>query len=336
LNGGFVRRLVMEMRTGEPAAEEKTGDSDAWAANQLLSLLDMGARGKGAGLREKDGVEVAAPPKSDRAASGKTSREGSGSRKAKKAGSDDGGGKAQAKDEKKKKETAGGRRVNRPTHNHSKESKAVLRGWFYRNLDNPYPSEDLKRFFAQQTGLNQAQIATFFTNERKRYPNPPWWDRSKTAAAAGRNPGEGGGGEGSDGGAARKDVAGSHSEDDGGKGDGGEGNVRGVQVAESPQVNGGYHQPFLSSAAMVASQQQAGQAREGVDSILGAAGVGTGGESRGVSAKQGDEGKHDATTPESGEATGKVRKNCHQSRESPSTLRETGSCKIHFFMDPCA
>jgi len=302
-------RLALAMEGGVPAAEEKTGDSDAWAANQLLSLLDMGTRGKGAGLREKDGVEVAAPPKSDRAASGKTSREGSGPRKAKKAGSDDSGGKDQAKDEKKKKETAGGRRVNRPTHNHSKESKAVLRGWFYRNLDNPYPSEDLKRFFAQQTGLNQAQIATFFTNERKRYPNPPWWDRSKTAAAAGRNLREGGGGEASDGGASRKDVAGSHSEDDGGKGGGGEGNVCGVQVAKSPQVNGGYHQPLLSSAGMAASQQQPRQAPEGVDSILCATGSGTSGELRGESAKPDDGCKYDATTPESGEATGKVRKN---------------------------
>lgn len=294
------------MEGAEPAAEEKTGDSDAWAANQLLSLLDMGARGKGAGLKEKDGFEGAVPPRSDRTAAGKTAREGPGPRKTKRVGSDDGGRKSPvAKDEKKKKEAAGGRRVNRPTHNHSKESKAVLRGWFYRNLDNPYPSEDLKRFFAQQTGLNQAQIATFFTNERKRYPNPPWWDRSKTASAANRDKGEGGG-EASDGGAARKDATASNSDGDSSRGDAGDRDARGGSVAESPPLNGGSHQPAGSWAGSGGSQQP-GQAREGVNSILSAVGVGGGGESRGASAKAEDGGKCESPNPESGEATGKVR-----------------------------
>lgn len=263
-----------EVRRGGPQ-EVKAGDSDAWAANQLLSLLGMAGPPKGAEMGEGEGGS--ALPKGQRAAGGKPAREGAGTRKGKKLGADgDDTPPKGREDGKRKKEPVGGRRVNRPTHNHSKESKAVLRGWFYRNLDNPYPSEDLKRFFAQQTGLNQAQIATFFTNERKRYPNPPWWDRSKTTLV-GRFSKEAQGEQtqalhGEEqaavilaGVAMRKGAGGSASGGESSSGGGDEYRLGGGHRSEATQPTG------ASSPCSVPGEAR--EAREGVESILNAAGL---------------------------------------------------------------
>ncbi|KAL4914866.1 hypothetical protein BDW62DRAFT_136092 [Aspergillus aurantiobrunneus] len=45
----------------------------------------------------------------------------------------------------------------------------VLRDWFYRNEECPYPSEEDKARLAQETGFSRQRISTWFANARRRY-----------------------------------------------------------------------------------------------------------------------------------------------------------------------
>jgi hypothetical protein len=50
------------------------------------------------------------------------------------------------------------RTINRPKHNHSKVATDVFKEWFYDNLAYPFPPDDLKVEFANQTGLSYIQV----------------------------------------------------------------------------------------------------------------------------------------------------------------------------------
>jgi hypothetical protein len=50
----------------------------------------------------------------------------------------------------------------------SRKAAKVLRDWFYRNQHAPYPTEEQKTAFVQQTGLTEKQISTWFANARRR------------------------------------------------------------------------------------------------------------------------------------------------------------------------
>ena len=50
----------------------------------------------------------------------------------------------------------------------SRKGAKVLRDWFYQNQHAPYPTEEQKAAFAQQTGLTEKQICTWFANARRR------------------------------------------------------------------------------------------------------------------------------------------------------------------------
>ncbi|KAL6235251.1 hypothetical protein BDW75DRAFT_209991 [Aspergillus navahoensis] len=45
----------------------------------------------------------------------------------------------------------------------------VLRDWFYRNEDYPYPSEEEKARLAAETGFSKQRISTWFANARRRH-----------------------------------------------------------------------------------------------------------------------------------------------------------------------
>jgi hypothetical protein len=50
----------------------------------------------------------------------------------------------------------------------SRKGAKVLRDWFDRNQHSPYPTEEQKAAFVQQTGLTEKQISTWFANARRR------------------------------------------------------------------------------------------------------------------------------------------------------------------------
>jgi len=62
--------------------------------------------------------------------------------------------------------------------NLSKEAKNTLKRWFTENLDNPYPSEDIKSMLSVELSMSVAQITTWFINERGR--NNKWKKRRAT------------------------------------------------------------------------------------------------------------------------------------------------------------
>ncbi|PYI09582.1 hypothetical protein BO78DRAFT_308107 [Aspergillus sclerotiicarbonarius CBS 121057] len=51
----------------------------------------------------------------------------------------------------------------------SRKGAKVLRDWLYRNQHAPYPTEEQKARFSQQTGLTVKQISTWFANARRRH-----------------------------------------------------------------------------------------------------------------------------------------------------------------------
>ncbi|OJJ69790.1 hypothetical protein ASPBRDRAFT_31698 [Aspergillus brasiliensis CBS 101740] len=51
----------------------------------------------------------------------------------------------------------------------SRKGAKVLRDWLYRNQHAPYPTDEQKAAFAQQTGLTEKQISTWFANARRRH-----------------------------------------------------------------------------------------------------------------------------------------------------------------------
>ncbi|KAF4548282.1 putative homeobox protein CUP9 [Elsinoe fawcettii] len=58
----------------------------------------------------------------------------------------------------------------RKRSNLPKESTDIMKRWFEDHLDNPYPSEDEKKYFAQKAGINLTQVSNWFINHRRRCP----------------------------------------------------------------------------------------------------------------------------------------------------------------------
>ena len=56
--------------------------------------------------------------------------------------------------------------------NFTKSQAAILKKWFIEHANNPYLKEDSKKFLAAQTGLQERQVANWFTNVRKRIWQP--------------------------------------------------------------------------------------------------------------------------------------------------------------------
>ncbi|KAG7286517.1 hypothetical protein NEMBOFW57_008828 [Staphylotrichum longicolle] len=55
-----------------------------------------------------------------------------------------------------------------PKRRFSRKAAKVLRDWLYQNQHDPYPTDEQKAVFAQQTGLTEKQISTWFANARRR------------------------------------------------------------------------------------------------------------------------------------------------------------------------
>ncbi|KAJ3450878.1 homeobox protein [Anaeramoeba flamelloides] len=56
--------------------------------------------------------------------------------------------------------------------NLSKKSILILKKYFYKNFDNPYPSKSRKQELATKTGLTIKQVNNWFTNARRRILKP--------------------------------------------------------------------------------------------------------------------------------------------------------------------
>lgn len=48
-----------------------------------------------------------------------------------------------------------------------KKATDILRDWFLKNIDHPYPSAETKEMLCEATGLNKKQVQNWFTNSRK-------------------------------------------------------------------------------------------------------------------------------------------------------------------------
>lgn len=48
-----------------------------------------------------------------------------------------------------------------------KKTTDILKNWLIKNIDNPYPSDEVKEKLCEMTGLNKKQIQNWFTNTRK-------------------------------------------------------------------------------------------------------------------------------------------------------------------------
>lgn len=59
--------------------------------------------------------------------------------------------------------------ARRKRRNFSKKSSEVLNEFFYSNLSNPYPSEEVKEELAKQCGITVSQVCNWFGNKRIRY-----------------------------------------------------------------------------------------------------------------------------------------------------------------------
>ncbi len=59
--------------------------------------------------------------------------------------------------------------ARRKRRNFSKKSSEVLNEYFYSNLSNPYPSEEIKEELAKQCGITVSQVSNWFGNKRIRY-----------------------------------------------------------------------------------------------------------------------------------------------------------------------
>jgi len=59
--------------------------------------------------------------------------------------------------------------ARRKRRNFSKKSSEVLNEYFYSNLANPYPSEEVKEELARKCGITVSQVSNWFGNKRIRY-----------------------------------------------------------------------------------------------------------------------------------------------------------------------
>jgi hypothetical protein len=53
-----------------------------------------------------------------------------------------------------------------------KRATDILKKWFLTNVNNPYPSHEVKETLSKATGLTRKQIQNWFTNSRKRFLEP--------------------------------------------------------------------------------------------------------------------------------------------------------------------
>ena len=54
--------------------------------------------------------------------------------------------------------------------NYSKKTANILKRWLNQNLKHPYPTDEQKKIFGQETGLDSTQISNWFINARRRVP----------------------------------------------------------------------------------------------------------------------------------------------------------------------
>jgi len=59
--------------------------------------------------------------------------------------------------------------ARRNRRNHTKKSSEILNEYFYANLSNPYPTDEVKEELARQCGISNSQICNWFSNKRIRY-----------------------------------------------------------------------------------------------------------------------------------------------------------------------
>jgi len=59
--------------------------------------------------------------------------------------------------------------ARRKRRNFSKKSSEILNEYFYSNLANPYPSEEVKEELARKCGITVSQVSNWFGNKRIRY-----------------------------------------------------------------------------------------------------------------------------------------------------------------------
>lgn len=76
---------------------------------------------------------------------------------------------------------AGDSRNRRRRGNLPKQVTDILRAWFQDHLDHPYPTEEEKQMFIQQTGLTMNQISNWFINARRRHLPAMRQDRDRRA-----------------------------------------------------------------------------------------------------------------------------------------------------------
>lgn len=87
--------------------------------------------------------------------------------------------------------------ARRKRRNFSKKSSEILNEYFYSNLANPYPSEEVKEELARKCGITVSQVSNWFGNKRIRYKKNIVKAQEEAnmyaakAAAAAANPGSG-------------------------------------------------------------------------------------------------------------------------------------------------
>ncbi|XP_059094764.1 homeobox protein extradenticle-like isoform X2 [Tigriopus californicus] len=87
--------------------------------------------------------------------------------------------------------------ARRKRRNFSKKSSEILNEYFYSNLANPYPSEEVKEELARKCGITVSQVSNWFGNKRIRYKKNIVKAQEEAnmyaakAAAAAANPGAG-------------------------------------------------------------------------------------------------------------------------------------------------
>merc|ERR1719273_2626580 len=59
--------------------------------------------------------------------------------------------------------------ARRKRRNFGKKSSEILNEWFYSNLVNPYPSDEIKEELARKCGISVSQVCSWFGNKRIRY-----------------------------------------------------------------------------------------------------------------------------------------------------------------------
>merc|ERR1712200_45996 len=59
--------------------------------------------------------------------------------------------------------------ARRKRRNFSKQASEILNEYFYSNLANPYPSEEVKEELGRKCGITVSQVSNWFGNKRIRY-----------------------------------------------------------------------------------------------------------------------------------------------------------------------